>query len=172
MRNRTKVIVVLMLAVFALCFLAWIELANAFQYTGGSAMYSLEHPANILCGVKSLGFFEYNAPQCVKVLQRIGYYSGWISVGIWASFAIWGMIKLRDKGRFPTSGCLVGSILLGWWTIPLLLALGPLLLLTAYLIRPKSRCPHCREWIAQDATRCPKCQGVLNASQTPMAEQE
>jgi hypothetical protein len=84
-------------------------------------------------------------------------------VVLWLLSGIAGTIILIAKGYaggLANWGCIVW-ILFGWWGLLIIPALGPITLLIALSLKAKKRCPYCRELIAGDAIRCPKCQADL-----------
>jgi hypothetical protein len=86
---------------------------------------------------------------------------GWIGLGIW------GMAKIIQKGYLASIPCAVWGmiVLFGWWTIPIVLGLGPIWLGIAATLEPRKRCPHCRSMIPESATRCAHCQADLATSE-------
>jgi len=76
MGTLARIAAIFMFALLVLCIFASLKLSDALFYDPQSALYSLDHPANVICGVKELGFREYNAPPCVKTLSRIGAAAG------------------------------------------------------------------------------------------------
>jgi hypothetical protein len=81
----------------------------------------------------------------------------------WIGLAMWGMVKIIQKGYLSDTTCAVWGllILIGWWAIPILLGLGPIWLGIAAMLEAKKRCPHCRSMIPESATRCAHCQAEL-----------
>jgi len=79
---------------------------------------------------------------------------------LWVLAGIAGTIIIIAKGYAAGLGCAVW-ILFGWWGLLIIPAGGPITLLIALLLKAKKRCPYCRELIAGDAIRCPKCQADL-----------
>lgn len=73
---------------------------------------------------------------------------------------LWGIFAIAQKG-YITGVSIVLWLLLGWWFILVLLFAGPFTLLLAAMLPERKRCSHCREFISNDATRCPKCMGDL-----------
>lgn len=80
----------------------------------------------------------------------------------WVCSALAGMGQVASKGYLGgltwNVGCVM-FILVGWWSIPLLLLMGPLWLLIGASLEPKRECPHCRRSIPGGASRCSFCQG-------------
>ncbi|ABQ89058.1 hypothetical protein [Roseiflexus sp. RS-1] len=89
---------------------------------------------------------------------------------LWVGSALAGMIWIGRKGYFTGITWNVGCplfVLFGWWAILLLLILGPIWLLIAAFLKPKQRCPHCKEIIPGDASRCSFCQGEVTPVSSP-----
>jgi hypothetical protein len=59
---------------------------------------------------------------------------------VWIGLAIWGIAKIIQKGYLSGIGCGVWAvvILFGWWSIPIILGLGPIWLGIAAMLETKS----------------------------------
>lgn len=83
-----------------------------------------------------------------------------ILVLIWAGLAIWGIAQIMGKGYLSGIlggvGC-VSFILFGWWSIPIILALGPIWLGIAVMLENKRPCPLCKVVIPVSVSVCPNC---------------
>lgn len=101
-----------------------------------------------------------NQPSAPPVQGNEVDWSGCYILGflVWIGLAVWGIAKIAQKGRFPSflqgAGCIL-FILFGWWSLPIILGLGPLWLLIAANVEEYKRCPYCRVMIPVSATTCP-----------------
>jgi len=88
-------------------------------------------------------------------------YSGLCFIVIlgWIALAIVGIAQIIQKGYLSGIGCGVWAlaILFGWWTIPIILGLGPVWIGIAAMLETKRPCPLCKSGIPITATVCPNC---------------
>ena len=76
---------------------------------------------------------------------------------LWIAAGILGVMLLRRKYylTFKTAG--IALLLFGWW-VPILLYIGgPFVWWIARSLRPRRKCPACKQIIPGDANRCPHC---------------
>ena len=80
-----------------------------------------------------------------------------LMLGLWIVAGISGVVLLRRKYYLTFKSAGIALLLFGWW-VPIFLYLGgPLVWWIARSLKPRRKCPACKQIIPGDATRCPYC---------------